>query len=78
MRPPSRGDERRCSAPGSPAVRPAAGITMRRIGSPGGASSGGTTRSAGIATGWPAASKNSESGENIRIGSMRWPSSVAW
>ena len=42
------------SAPVSPVG--GAGMTMRRIGSPGGASSGGTTRSAGIAIGRPAAS----------------------
>ncbi len=55
-----------------------AGMTMRLIGNPVGANSGGTTRFAGIAIGWLAASNNWKSGANIRIASIRWPSSVAW
>ena len=51
---------------------------MRRMGTPGGASSGGTTRSFGISTGCCWASSSWKPGANIRIASMRCPSSVAW
>jgi hypothetical protein len=74
-----RRPQSRLSVRGQPFIFPvrSARMTTRRIGKPGGASSGGTTgpgdrdRSVrGVDERW--------SGENIRIGSMRWPSSVAW
>ena len=50
----------------------------QRSGSPGGASSGVTIRSAGSGTIRPVASRSMAPGANIRIGSIGSPSSVTW